>query len=187
MRPNLLVNRYAKAFLELAIQNNVVDKALDDLLIVKSTIEGNKELDTLIHQPFVSKERKTNIMNRLFTDRVEKITLNLINLLIEKNRDTAITDMYDEYRMLYLEYKKIAVVTITSAVEIDEKTTDRIVNILKYKIVDKDTIEIKNVIDKSIIGGFIVKYNDYVYDASVTHTLKRLHSDFEENLFVKGY
>ena len=187
MRPNLLVNRYAKAFLELAIQNNLVDKALDDLLIVKSTIEGNKELDTLIHQPFVSKERKTNIMNRLFTDRVEKITLNLINLLIEKNRDTAITDMYDEYRMLYLEYKKIAVVTITSAVEIDEKTTDRIVNILKHKIVDKDTIEIKNVIDKSIIGGFIVKYNDYVYDASVTYTLKRLHSDFEENLFVKGY
>ena len=187
MRPNLLVNRYAKAFLELAIQNNVADKALDDLLIVKSTIEGNKELDSLIHQPFVSKERKTNIMNRLFTDRVEKITLNLINLLIEKNRDTVITDMYDEYRMLYLEYKKIAVVTITSAIEIDEKTTDRIVNILKYKIVDKDTIEIKNVIDKSIIGGFIVKYNDYVYDASVTHTLKRLHSDFEENLFVKGY
>lgn len=187
MKPNLLVHRYAKAFLELAIQNNLVDKVLDDLLLVKTTIEDNKELDLLIHQPFVSKERKSNIMNRLFSDRVEKITLNLINLLIEKNRDTAITDMYDEYRMLYHEYKKIAVVTITSAIELDEKTTERIVNILKHKIVDKDTIEIKNVIDKSIIGGFIVSYNDYVYDASVTYTLKRLHSDFEENLFVKGY
>ena len=97
MRPNLLVNRYAKAFLQLAIQNNLVDKALDDLLLVKSTIEGNKELDTLIHQPFVSKERKTNIINRLFTDRIATISLNLINLLIEKNRDAIITDVYDEY------------------------------------------------------------------------------------------
>lgn len=187
MRPNLLVNRYAKAFLQLAIQNNLVDKALDDLLLVKSTIEGNKELDTLIHQPFVSKERKTNIINRLFTDRVATISLNLINLLIEKNRDAIITDVYDEYYELYLDYKKIAVVTVTSAVALDEKTSSRIVNILKHKIINKDTIEIKNIIDKNIIGGFIVKYNDYVYDASVIHTLKRLHSDFEENLFVKGY
>ena len=187
MRPNLLVNRYAKAFLQLAIQNNLVDKALDDLLLVKSTIEGNKELDTLIHQPFVSKERKTNIINRLFTDRIATISLNLINLLIEKNRDAIITDVYDEYYDLYLDYKKIAVVTVTSAVALDEETSERIVNILKHKIVKKDTIEVKNVVDKSIIGGFIVKYNDYVYDASVTHTLKRLHSVFEENLFVKGY
>lgn len=187
MKPNLLVHRYAKAFLELAVQNDLVEKALDDLLLVKTTIEGNKELDALIHQPFVSKERKVNILNRLFADRVAPITLNLVNLLIDKNRDTIITDIYDEYYVLYLEYKKIAVVIVTSAVALDEKTNDRIVSILKHKIVKKDTIEIKNVIDKSIIGGFIVKYNDYVYDASVTHTLKRLHSDFEENLFVKGY
>ena len=187
MKPNLLVNRYAKAFLELAVQNDLVEKVLGDLLLVKTTIEGNKELDVLIHQPFVSRERKANILNRLFADRVSTITLNLVNLLIEKNRDSIITDIYDEYYQLYLEYKKIAVVTVTSAVDLDEKTTDRIVNILKHKIVKKDTVEIKNVIDKSIIGGFIVQYNDYVYDASVTHTLKRLHSDFEENLFVKGY
>ncbi len=187
MRPNLLVNRYAKAFLELAVQNDLVDKTLDDLLLIKTTIEDNKELEILIHQPFVSKERKANILNRLFADRVATISLNLVNLLIEKNRDSIITDIYDKYYEIYLDYKKIAVVTVTSAVALDEKTSNRIVNILKHKIVNKDTIEIKNVVDKTIIGGFIVKYNDYVYDASVTHTLKRLHSDFEENLFVKGY
>ena len=88
---------------------------------------------------------------------------------------------------MYLDYKKIAVVTVTSAVELDEHTTDRIVNILKHKIVDKDTIQIKNVIDRNIIGGFKVGYMDYEYDASVVSTLKRLHSVFEENLFVKGF
>lgn len=187
MKPNLLVHRYAKAFLELAVQNDLVDKTLDDLLLIKTTIEDNKELEILIHQPFVSKERKANILNKLFADRVATISLNLVNLLIEKNRDSIITDIYDKYYEIYLDYKKIAVVTVTSAVALDEKTSNRIVNILKHKIVNKDTIEIKNVVDKTIIGGFIVKYNDYVYDASVTHTLKRLHSDFEENLFVKGY
>lgn len=187
MKPNILVHRYAKAFMDLAIQNEAVDKALDDLLLVKTTIEGNKELNTLIHQPFVSKDSKNNILKKLFKDRVDAITLNLLNLLIEKNRDEIITEVYDEYYALYLDYKKIAVVTVTSAVELDEQTTDRIVNILKHKIVKKDVIQVKNVIDKNIIGGFKVNYMDYEYDASLVKTLKRLHSVFEENLFVKAY
>jgi F-type H+-transporting ATPase subunit delta len=118
---------------------------------------------------------------------VEKITLNFLSLLIEKNRDEIITDVYDEYYEMYLDYKKIAVVTVTSAIALDEQTTDRIVNILKHKIVKKDVIQVKNVIDKNILGGFKVNYMDYEYDASVVNTLKRLHSVFEENLFVKGY
>ncbi len=187
MKSNILVNRYAKAFMDLAIQNDIVDKALDDLLLVKTTIEGNKELSSLIHQPFVSNNSKTNILERLFNDRVAPITLNLLKLLVEKRRDAIITDIYDEYYMLYLDYKKIAVVTVTSAVVLDEHTTGRIINILKHKIVKKDTIQIKNVIDKNIIGGFKVNYMDYEYDASVVSTLKRLHSVFEENLFVKGF
>jgi F-type H+-transporting ATPase subunit delta len=113
--------------------------------------------------------------------------LDFVNLLIEKNRDEIISNIYDEYHELYLEHKKIAVVTVTSAVVLDEHTTNRIVNILKHKIVKRDTIQIKNVIDKNIIGGFKVSYMDYEYDASVVSTLKRLHSVFEENLFVKGF
>ena len=77
--------------------------------------------------------------------------------------------------------------TVTSAIDLDENTTDRIVNIMRHKIVDKDTVHVKKVIDKNIIGGFKVNYMDYEYDASVVSTLKRLHSVFEENLFVKGY
>lgn len=187
MKSSVLVHRYAKAFLDLAIQRNVVDKSLDDLLLVKTTIEGNKELRTLIHQPFVSKERKINILTKLFQNKVENITIDFLRLLIEKNRDAIITVVYDTYYGLYHDYKKIALVTVVSAVNIDAATTERIVNILRHKIVKMDSIKIENVIDKSIIGGFIVKYKDYVYDASVTNTLKRLHSIFEENLYIKDY
>ena len=127
------------------------------------------------------------IMNKILNDKVESITLNLVNLLIDKNRDEIIDDIYEKYYELYLDYKKIAVVTVTSAVVIDEHITNRIIDILRHKIVGKDTIQIKKVIDKNIIGGFKVAYMDYEYDASVASTLKRLHSSFEENLFVKGY
>ena len=187
MRPNILVHRYAKAFMELAIQSDLVDQSLDDLRLVKNTFNNNKELQLLIQQPFVSKERKISIISKIFEDKVEKITLDLLRLIIEKNRDDIIDYIYDAYYELYLEYKKIAVVTVTTAVGLDEATTQRIVNIVKHKIVDKDTIEINNIVDKEIVGGFIVRYKDFEYDASVINTLKRLHSVFEENLFIKEY
>ena len=62
MRHSILVNRYAKAFMELAIQRNLVDKSLDDLRFVKTTFESNEELRLLTHQPFITKEHKINIM-----------------------------------------------------------------------------------------------------------------------------
>lgn len=187
MRYNILVHRYAKALLESAVNNNVLDKVLDDLKLINDTIEQNKELRTLINRSFIAKTHKINILNSIFKDRIEKTTMDFIVLMLNKNREAYIEDIYEMYYDLYLVRKKIAVVTVTTAVELDEHTTERIVNILRHKIVEKETIEIKNVVDKNIIGGFIVKYGDYQYDASVIATLKRLHKVFDENLFVKAY
>lgn len=187
MKYTILVHRYAKALLDYAIKNNMVEEVLVDFQLVKETLSSSKELAAILNQPFVSKNRKINILTNLFKDKVQDVTLKFIVLMIEKNRVGIIVLMYDKYYELYLEYKKIGVVTITTAVELDDKTRERILNILKHKIIKKDTIEIKNVINKDIIGGFIVNYSDYQYDASVKATLKRLHYIFEENLFVKGY
>ena len=60
MKQSILVLRYAKALLELAEQKDLVDKILYDLKLVKNTIEENKELRTLIGQPFVSKTHKNH-------------------------------------------------------------------------------------------------------------------------------
>ncbi len=187
MRYNILVHRYAKALLEYAILNNVTDKVLEDMKFVKDTFEQSKELRITINQPFISKDHKINIIDQLFASRVDKVSLSFLKLMLDKNRESYIVDVYNKFYELFLEHKKIAVVTVTSAVKLDEQTTNRIVNILKHKIVNKDVIEIKNVIDKGIIGGFIVNHNDYQYDASIRFTLKRLNNIFGENLFVKAY
>lgn len=187
MKSDSLLYRYAKAFLELSIQNNIVDKSVSDLLLIKTAIDDNKELNSIIDSPFVSKERKKNILIRLFENRVEPVTLDFISLVVAKNRISILSLIYDKYFEIYNDYKKNAVVTVISAVSLDKVTTDRIINIMKHKISDMNSIVVNNVIDKSIIGGFIVKYKDYEYDASVRYNLKRLHSVFEENLFVKEY
>lgn len=187
MRFTVLVGRYAKALLDVAVNNDMVDKILHDMKLVDETLENSMELRNIVEQPFISKSHKKNIFEKLFKDKISELTLNFLKLMVDKNREDIITNIYEKYYELYLEHMKVAVVTITSAVFLDEATKQRIVNIIKPKIADELIIDINNVINKDIIGGFIVNYKDFHYDASVKGTLKHLHKNFSENLFVKGY
>ena len=58
MKFTIIVARYAKALLDAAVDNNTVDKTLEELKFVNDTIEGSKELSSLLSQPFVSNSRK---------------------------------------------------------------------------------------------------------------------------------
>lgn len=187
MRFTVLVSRYAKALLNAAINNEMVDTILHDMRLVDDTLENSAELRNIIEQPFISKDHKKNIFEKLFKDKISGQTLNFLKMMVDKNREDIVINIYEKFYELYLEYKKIAVVTITSALPLDDATKQRIINIIRDKIDDESTIKINNIIDKSIIGGFIVNYKDFHYDASVKGTVKRLHKNFSENLFVKGY
>ena len=185
MRNTLLIRRYAKAFLDYAIKNDMADQGLADLEVLTKTLQGNRELRTILSQPFLAKSKKEAIINRIFKDKISDNTLKFIILMLDKNRQDIIPQILVTYRELYNEYKGIAEVTITTAVKIDEPTQQKLLYFVKDKV--KGNVMIINNIDKSIIGGFIINYLDYQYDRSVRNELKKLQSLFNDNLYVKGY
>jgi F-type H+-transporting ATPase subunit delta len=185
MKNTLLVRRYAKAFLDFAIKNNMADQGLADLELVTTTLQGHRELRNILSQPFLPKAKKEVIISRVFSDRISANTLKFITLMLDKNRQDIIPMILVTYRELYNEYKGIAEVTITTAVKIDEPTQQKLLYFVKDKI--SGDIRIISKIDKTIIGGFIINYLDYQYDRSVRNELKSLQSIFNDNLYVKGY
>lgn len=185
MKNTLLTRRYAKAFLEYAIQNNMADSGLADFETISETLNESHELRGILSEPFVSNGKKTDILMRVFKGNVSDNTLNFIGLMINKNRAEIIGDIYGPYRELYNEYKNISVVTVTTAVNIDDATTKSFLRFVK-DVIDGD-IQIVNKIDRDIIGGFIIQRGDYVYDASIRTKLKNLSKIFTENLYVKGF
>ena len=185
MKNTLLIRRYAKAFLEYAIENKMTDQGLADLELLTKTLQDNRELRNILSQPFLSKNKKETIINRIFKGQISDKTLNFIKLMLDKNRHEIIPMILVPYRELYYEYKNIAEVTITTAVKIDEPTQQKLIWFVKDKI--NGDVQIINKIDKSIIGGFIINYLDYQYDRSIRNDLKKLQGLFDENLYVKGY
>lgn len=185
MRNTLLIRRYAKAFLEYTIENKMEDRGLADLELLSETIKGNRELRNILSQPFIQKSKKENIIKKVFKDQISDKTLKFIDLMLENGHPEILPEIIDTYRKLYNEYKNIAVVTITTVVKIDEPTQQHLLRFVKHKINGK--IQIINKIDKNIIGGFIINYLDYQYDASVYTKLRDLEALFTDNLYVKGY
>lgn len=185
MKDILLTRRYAKAYLEYAIQSQMTDEGLSDMETISETINESRELRRILSEPFITDNKKNDILMRVFKGNVSDKTLNFISLMIDKNRADIIADIYPQYRELYNEYNNIAVVTITTAVKIDEATTQKFLYFVKDVI--QGNIQIVNKIDENIIGGFIIRRGDYVYDASIRTKLKNLSKIFAENLYVKGY
>ena len=185
MKNTLLIRRYSKAFLEFAIQHNMEDEGLVDLELVSKTIIENRELRSILSQPFVLKSKKKTIIRKVFEGKISNVTLRFVHLMIENNHPEIIHDIIDTYQKLYNDYKNISEVTITTAVAIDEEKQNRIVGFIKKKT--KGDIKIINKIDKNIIGGFIINYLDYQYDESIKTKLKNLEALFTNNLYIKGY
>lgn len=185
MKNTLLIRRYAKAFLDYAIENKMTEQGLADLELLTATLQGNRELRNILSQPFLSKAKKETIISRIFEGKISDKTLKFIKLMLDKNRHEIIPQILVPYRELYYEYKNIAEVTITTAVKIDEQMQQKLIWFVKDKI--NGNVQIINKIDKNIIGGFIINYLDYQYDRSVRNELKSLQGLFDENLYVKGY
>ncbi|MBO7528969.1 MAG: ATP synthase F1 subunit delta [Bacteroidales bacterium] len=185
MKNTLLIRRYAKAFLDFAIKNNMTEQGLADLELITKTLKSRRELRNILSQPFLPKAKKEAIISRIFGDKISDNTLKFITLMLDKNRQDIIPMILVTYRELYNEYKGIAEVTITTAVKIDEPTQHKLLYFVKDKV--SGNVVIINKIDKSIIGGFIINYLDYQYDRSIRNELKSLQSIFNDNLYVKGY
>ena len=71
---------------------------------------------------------------------------------------------------------------ITSAVPLTKELEADIHNKIKESVGKE--ISMNNVIDPSIIGGFIIRIGDKLYDSSVSSRLKSLLSQFEDNHYV---
>ncbi len=183
MRINLLAKRYAKAVFELSVEMNITDKVAKDLRLVAKIIEENRLLRKLLHNPVLDSTKKVKILNAIFGKHISKLTNRFLNLITLKNREQYILFICQAFEKIYLDYKNILSAELTTAIKADEKIRREIIE--KLKQITNKKIDLHSQVDENIIGGYIIKLDDYQYDASIANQLKRLKKEFSENLYVK--
>ncbi len=185
MRVSLLAKRYAQALFDLAVEYNILEKVAKDMELVGTTLEKERVLRRVMANPVLDAYKKIRILDKLFEKRIEKLTLKFLQLITRKGREEYIIFICKAFVEIYKDSKNIMPVIITTAYPAEKKIKDQILE--KLADVTKKELEVKEMVDESLIGGFKLDFEDYQYDNSIKMQLKRLHKIFSENPYIIKY
>lgn len=165
--------RYAKAILDMAQSAGTAQQVGQDMALIASTINGNDELNDFINSPTISAEIKENALKEIFGN-TQTITQGLFKILHENKRFGILHTIAAQYQTQFDIANGIEEAVVTTAFEITPELEAKV--LAKIKEFSDKKITLKNVVDPSIIGGFIIRIGDKQYNASVANrllTLKR--------------
>jgi len=183
MTTNKIAFRYAKSWIDLALERNEVESALADVKILKNLLRVNADFSAFVKSPVISYDKKKSILSTLFEDKLSKLTLLFLQLLVTKHREINLPLIVDSFLSQYKTLKEISTVKVVSAQPLIKEDQEKIIKMASASIVGFKNIELETVVDESLIGGFIIEMEDYVYDASVKNQIFRLKKSFAENLY----
>lgn len=181
-----LSSRYAKSLLDLAIEKGQLEQVYADVKVIDKAIEGSAELAALLKSPIINSGKKLDVLKAIFSSKVNPITLAFIEILVKKGREPYLIDMAHSFINQYNKHKNITPVKVTTATAIDKSTIDNILAQLKAKtgIVN---VELSTEVDPELIGGFVLQFEDKMFDASVSRKLELLEKEFNKNVYVKDF
>ncbi|MEN2398468.1 ATP synthase F1 subunit delta [Flavobacterium sp. MC2016-06] len=163
--------RYAKAILDLANSKGVAEAVNNDMKSIASAIENNLELSTFIQNPTAKVEVKESALLEVFAN-VNGVTKGLFHLLFENKRFEILDAIAVEYSRVYDESNGIEIAKVTTAIPMDAALEAKV--LAKIATLSDKKITIENIVDASIIGGFILRIGDQQYNASVANRLQVL-------------
>jgi F-type H+-transporting ATPase subunit delta len=165
--------RYAQAVYEIALERQELDKWQSDLDMI-AILGEDPALADLLENPRLRLDHKT----RLIADALRGMSpmaLNLVHLLVAKNRLHLTPDIAGHYRDLLDEYRGIERADVVTAVPLDDASR-RNLEIRLGAVANKKVI-IREEVDPELLGGVIARMGGKLLDGSVRHKLEALKEE----------
>jgi len=166
--------RYAKAVLSLAQDQKATDKVQKDMQQIIGAVDTSAELKMLLNSPLIKSEVKLASLQEVFKGATD-LTKNLFGTLVANKRVDLLDDVAKQYIVLFDQLNNTQVAKVTTAVPLDKAMSDKV--LAKVKELTGNDATLENVVDESIIGGFILRVGDMQYNASVAHKLTTLRRE----------
>lgn len=167
---------YANSLLSLSQEKQVSEAVLAEMQSIAKAVKQSEELKTLIGNPVVSGAKKADILTLIFKDSVSDISLNFLSFLAKKNRAELLLQIIESYTELYRAANNIVKLHLETAAHLDQNNIDAISKILVPK---GASVEVEQIINPDLIGGFIARVGDNQIDNTILSSLGRLKTEFQ--------
>lgn len=168
-----VVEGYAKALFEVAVDKGDTGEIEKDLDGIKELFENNSQFRDIVYHPSIAKSEKKEIINKVVVPQCSsKWVKNLLFVLIDKRREGVLDYLPDIYKAVAGRIRGVVPVKVQTAIPLTEERLAKLQNNLEK--LTKKKVEIENVVAQEIIGGMIIKIENNIIDGSITNHLKNL-------------
>jgi F-type H+-transporting ATPase subunit delta len=172
MAGNELVEGYAEALFRVVKAEGELDTVEDELFRFGKLLETNHELKQALSDQALDRARRVQILEELLGDKVTPHTVGLLTFIVTQGRARHLPQILSELSALAAAARDSVVAEVTSAVPLDERQRKDLAQALSKATGKK--VEVKVIIDPSVIGGVVAKVGDTVIDGTVKTRLEEL-------------
>ena len=171
--------RYARALLDVAIQESDPAVVEQELASVARAMAGSAELRRALTSPGIPQQIRVNVTNALaVTMGVQPPLAKLLKMLADRGRLDLVPTMSEVYNERLRAHRGIVGATVTSAAPLTAEKQQRLEASLSSMTGKK--VQLKTAVDPSIIGGLVTRIGSTVYDGSIRTQLQKMKQELVE-------
>jgi len=178
-----LATRYAKSLIDLAIEKGQLEKVFADMQWLGAVCKSNRDFVNLLRSPVIKGDTKKKILEAVTAGNISEMTAAFNRLLITKGRESNLPEIATAFVAAYKEKKNIHTVKLTTISPVSEAVKNALLAQVK-KSAGFENVELEEMIDPDLIGGFVLQVGDKLVDASVAYDLKAIAKQFQNNDFI---
>jgi F-type H+-transporting ATPase subunit delta len=164
------IRGYAEALFSVAEAEEALEVVEDELFRFARALEREQRLRDALTDPVLPAERKRAVLGDVLGERANPHTVNLLRFLVEQGRARDLPAIVDELVALAAERRQAAVAEVRTAVPLDAEHRKRLADALGRATGKK--VELKVVVDPSVVGGVVARVGDQVIDGTVRRRLE---------------
>jgi F-type H+-transporting ATPase subunit delta len=170
------VDSYAAALLDIASSEADASAAVDEMYRALSGLGGNAELVDVLTDPRVPADRKQGTIDDILGSRASKVTVAAVNFVVAAGQGSHLTGIAAKLAELAADAEGEVVAEVRTPFDLDDAQIERLSAAISKATGKK--IQVKIVVDSSVIGGVVAKVGDTVLDGSVQHRFTELREQW---------
>ena len=172
MAKDELIHGYAEALFRVLQAEGELDRVEDELYRFGKVLESSHELKQALSDESLDRVQREKILGELLEGKVSAHTLGLLIFIVGQGRARQLPQILEEVSHIAAEARKHAIAEVRAAVPLDEKQRKALEEALS-KATGKN-VEVKVLVDPTVIGGVVAKIGDTVIDGTVRRRLEQL-------------
>ncbi len=180
-----LAGRYAKSLVDIAQEQNQLEQVYTDMKYLQDVCKQSKEFTNVLRSPVIKADVKDKILTEVISKKIGPLAAAFIHLIVKKGRENTLPEIAFAFVEQYNAIKGIHRVKLTTVSPASEELKAAIV---KKVMADASLahVELENVVNEAIVGGFQLEYNGNLIDASIARDLRDLKAQFQKNIYVQN-